>query len=127
MRRGPGGVGIAAPQVGDNRRLMIVDCRKSLRPCNNHGLLYMVNPCIESSQGEKPGREGCLSVPDWVGMVLRAAEISVQFDDLHGKRKRITATGFEARVIQHEIDHLNGILFIDRVISGKDLMRRMAD
>lgn len=127
MRTGPGGVGIAAPQVGDNRRLMIVDCRKSLRPCKNHGPLYMVNPRIESSQGENPGREGCLSVPDWMGMVLRAAEISVHFDDRHGKRQTITASGFEARVIQHEIDHLNGILFIDRVISGKDLIRRMGN
>jgi len=125
MRAGIGGVGIAAPQVGDNKRLIIVDCSGSLRPCKHHGLLYMVNPAIESGSGEKLGREGCLSVPDWVGMVPRAAEIHVSFDGLQGTRQTITATGFEARVIQHEIDHLNGILFIDRVISSKSLIRRM--
>lgn len=127
MRAGSGGVGIAAPQVGDNRRIIIVDCSNSLRPCKNHALLCMVNPVIESSHGEKLGREGCLSVPDWVGMVPRAAEAAIHFDDIFGKEQQITASGFEARVIQHEIDHLNGILFIDRVISGKGLMRRMAD
>jgi len=61
-----------------------------------------------------------------VGMVPRAAEITVCFDNLRGMRQTITATGFEARVIQHEIDHLDGILFIDRVISSKGLVRRMA-
>jgi len=126
MRAGIGGVGIAAPQIGDNRRFIIVDCSNSLRPCKHHGLLYMANPAIESRNGEKLGREGCLSVPDWVGMVPRAAEITVSFDDLRGMRQTITATGFEARVIQHEIDHLDGILFIDRVISSKGLVRRMA-
>jgi len=127
MRAGPGGVGIAAPQVGDNRRIIIIDCSNSLRPCKNHGLLYMINPAIESSAGERLGREGCLSVPDWVGMVPRAAEATVRFEDVFGTAQQITASGFEARVIQHEIDHLDGILFIDRVISGKDLIRRMAD
>jgi len=127
MRAGPGGVGIAAPQVGDNRRIIIIDCSNSLRPCNNHGLLCMINPAIESSAGERLGREGCLSVPDWVGMVPRAAQATVRFDDICGNTQQITTSGFEARVIQHEIDHLNGILFIDRVVSGKDLMRRMAD
>jgi len=126
MRAGIGGVGIAAPQVGDNRRFVVVDCRESLRPCKNHGLLYMANPAIESSSGEKLGREGCLSVPDWVGMVPRAAEIHVRFDDLQGIKQTITATGFEARAIQHEIDHLDGILFIDRVVSSKSLVRRLA-
>ena len=126
MRAGIGGVGIAAPQVGDNRRLIIVDCSTSRRPCKHHGLLYMINPVIESSHGEKPGREGCLSVPDWVGMVPRAAEITLSYHDPQGVKHRMTATGFEARVIQHEIDHLDGILFIDRVISSKGLVRRIA-
>ncbi len=125
MRAGPGGVGIAAPQIGENLRLIIVDCRKSLRPCINNGLLLMANPVIESTEGEGLGREGCLSVPDWVGMVPRAACIEVSFDDVQGERRRLAATGFEARVIQHEIDHLNGVLFIDRVISSKGLIRRL--
>ena len=125
MRAGPGGVGIAAPQIGENSRMIVIDCQASLRPCKNHGLLCIANPKIESSEGETLGREGCLSVPDWVGMVPRHAEICVSFDDMHGVRRQIRATGFEARVIQHEIDHLDGILFIDRVISGKSLVRRL--
>jgi len=125
MRAGPGGVGIAAPQIGENDRMIVVDCRESLRPCKNHGLLCMANPHIESSHGERLGREGCLSVPDWVGMVPRAAEACVHFDDLHGQPQQIITTGFEARVILHEIDHLDGILFIDRVVSSKGLIRRM--
>ena len=126
MRGGPGGVGIAAPQVGENSRLIIVDCSRSLRPCKNHGLLYMVNPRIESRDGESLGREGCLSVPDWVGMVPRAKHITVRYDDTQGERQLIEATGFEARVIQHEIDHLDGVLFVDRVVSSKGLVRRMS-
>jgi len=127
MRAGPGGVGIAAPQIGDNRRMIVVDCRESRRPCNNHGLLYMANPAIVFSHGERLGREGCLSVPDWVGMVPRAAEACISYDDTDGNPQQIMTSGFEARVIQHEIDHLDGILFIDRVLSGKDLIRRMAN
>jgi len=125
MRAGPGGVGIAAPQIGDNRRMIVIDCSQSLRPCKHHGVLYMANPTIESSSGERLGREGCLSVPDWVGMVPRAAEVCVAYDDMSGQRQQITSSGFEARVIQHEIDHLDGVLFIDRVVSSKGLVRRM--
>jgi len=125
MRAGPGGVGIAAPQVGDNRRMIVIDCSQSLRPCKHHGVLYMANPRIESASGERLGREGCLSVPDWVGMVPRAAEVCVAYDDVSGQGQKITSIGFEARVIQHEIDHLDGVLFIDRVVSSKGLIRRM--
>ncbi len=125
MRAGPGGVGIAAPQIGVNRRMIVVDCSESLRPCKNHGLLNMANPHIVSANGERLGREGCLSVPDWVGMVPRAAEVCVSFDDEAGQRQQISAVGFEARVILHEIDHLDGVLFIDRVVSSKGLVRRM--
>ena len=125
MRAGPGGVGIAAPQVGLNLRLVVVDCSESLRPCKNHGLLFLANPKIESFEGKTLGREGCLSVPDWVGMVERAKHICISYDDLGGKRQKMKATGFEARVIQHEIDHLDGILFTDRVVSSKSLVRRM--
>lgn len=125
MRLGPGGVGIAAPQVGESLRLIVVDCSKSLRPCKNHGLIHMVNPYIESSEGETLGREGCLSVPDWVGMVPRAKSIVVSYNDLNGARQCVEASGFEARVIQHEIDHLDGILFVDRIVSSKGLVRRL--
>ncbi len=126
MRSGPGGVGIAAPQLGDKRRMVVVDCTAARHSCRNHGLLYLVNPeIIEHSGGEVLGREGCLSVPDWVGMVSRARIIRLKHQDTQGVTYEVEASGFEARVIQHEVDHLDGILFIDRVVSTHDLIRRM--
>jgi len=127
MRAGPGGVGIAAPQLGMNRRMVVVDCSLARHSCRNHGLLYMANPRILVSSEEKVlGREGCLSVPDWVGTVRRAKKVRVCYQDPAGLDCQIDASGFEARVIQHEIDHLEGILFIDRVVSTQELVRRMA-
>jgi len=126
MRAGPGGVGIAAPQLGINRRMIVVDCSLARHSCRHHGVLHMANPVIvEHGDGKTLGREGCLSVPDWVGMVQRARAVRVRFQDAVGVNHEIEASGFEARVIQHEIDHLDGILFIDRVVSTHDLVRRM--
>jgi len=125
MRSGPGGVGIAAPQIGENVRLVVVDCRQSKRSCCNHGLLYMANPHIEYAEGEAFGREGCLSVPDWVGTVPRSEIIRVSYDNVRGEPCNLESNGFEARVIQHEIDHLDGILFVDRVVSTRGLIRRL--
>jgi len=125
MLAGPGGVGIAAPQLGISRRIVVIDCRRSQRPCHNHGLLVMINPEIRDAQGEGLGREGCLSVPDWVATVPRAKRICVHFQDQHGEAHEIHSRHFEARVIQHEIDHLNGILFIDRILSRQALIRRV--
>ncbi|MDX8404266.1 MAG: peptide deformylase [Mariprofundaceae bacterium] len=121
----PGGVGIAAPQIGELQRIVIIDCTRAMRPCKNHGLLYMVNPEVIEKSGSVLGREGCLSVPDWVGVVPRAKKIQVRYQDLEGAVQVIESKGFEARVVQHEIDHLDGILFIDRVVSTKDLVRRL--
>ena len=125
MRAGPGGVGIAAPQIGELQRVVIVDCRRSMRPCKNHGLLRMVNPKVTGGSGNVLGREGCLSVPDWVGVVPRAKNIQVRYQNLEGNSCTVESSGFEARVIQHEIDHLDGILFTDRIVSTKDLVRRL--
>jgi len=126
LGEGPGAVGIAAPQIGLLQRLIIIDCRQSIRPCRNHGRLVMINPEITAREGERVGREGCLSVPDWVGMVPRAVDISVRYQDELGETHEMHAHGFEARVIQHEVDHLEGILFIDRVVSRRDLARRLS-
>ncbi len=126
MGDGPGAVGIAATQVGIARRVVVVDCSRAMRRCKHHGLLYLVNPVIASAEGERLGREGCLSVPDWVGTVPRAAAIELHYDDIHGQPQVLMAKGFEARVIQHEIDHLDGLLFTDRVVSTRDLVRRIA-
>ena len=126
MRAGPGGVGIAAPQIGINMRMVIIDCTVARHSCHNHGLLYLVNPEItDYSEDEVLGREGCLSVPDWVGMVPRARSVRIKYQDMQGITHEIETSGFEARVVQHEVDHLDGTLFIDRVISTHDLVRRM--
>ncbi|MEN3034459.1 MAG: peptide deformylase [Aquificaceae bacterium] len=122
----PGCVGIAAPQVGINKRLIIVDVSKSNHrlktTCN--GTLTLVNPEIIKSEGEIVLREGCLSVPEFTGNVKRFFKIQVIAKDINGKDIELETEGFEAVVIQHEIDHLNGKVFLDRLISPKELFRR---
>lgn len=119
-------VGVAAPQIGDLRRVAVVDVSRSkLGRDNNHGLLTMVNPEIISRCGQKVMREGCMSVPDYTGNVTRAEEIVIEFLDRDGSERVIRASGFEAVAIQHELDHLDGFLFLDRVSSLKtDVFRR---
>lgn len=119
-------VGVAASQIGDLRRVAVVDVSRSkLGRDNHHGLLTMVNPEIISRSGQKVMREGCMSVPDYTGNVTRAEEIVVEFLDRDGSERVIQAAGFEAVAIQHELDHLDGLLFLDRVSSLKtDVFRR---
>ncbi|MEJ2471900.1 MAG: peptide deformylase [Desulfuromonadales bacterium] len=119
-------VGVAAPQIGVLQRVVVVDVSKSkLGKDNHHGLLEMVNPEIIEKSGSKMMREGCMSVPDYTGNVIRAEQIVVEFLDRSGRLRFVEASGFEAVAIQHEIDHLDGKLFLDRVSSLKtDLFRR---
>ena len=119
-------VGVAAPQIGVLRRVVVVDVSKSkLGKDQNHGLLEMVNPEIIERSGSRMMREGCMSVPDYTGNVTRAEQIVVEFTNRSGQRRVIEASGFEAVAIQHELDHLDGLLFLDRVSSLKtDLYRR---
>ena len=119
-------VGVAAPQIGVTRRAVVVDVSKSkLGRENNHGLLVMVNPVILEKAGCGTMREGCMSVPDYTGNVSRAEQVVVQFLDRQGRETVIQAGGFEAVAIQHELDHLDGFLFLDRVSSLKtDVFRR---
>jgi peptide deformylase len=121
-------VGVAAPQIGTSLRIVVVDVSKSKlgkKEQNNHGLLTMVNPEIIDKSGNRTMREGCMSVPDYTGNVDRAEEIVVQFIDRSGEERVVRAGGFEAVAIQHEIDHLDGLLFLDRISSLKtDLFRR---
>jgi peptide deformylase len=122
---GPGAVGIAAPQVDRQIRAVIVDVSKMKRPVPNHGHLVLVNPEITEWEGYEMGREGCLSVPDYTGNVIRATRILLQAQDRHGEMQRYEMEGFEARAVQHEIDHLDGLLFVDRVVSRRsDIFRR---
>ncbi len=127
MRASPGGVGIAAPQVGVLKRIIVVDVSAHRRGGQeeNHGLLVLVNPEVLARGGKQLVREGCMSVPDYTANVQRAQWVLVDALDRHGKQLIVEAIGFEAVAIQHEMDHLDGILFLDRVVSVKtDLFRR---
>ena len=120
-------VGIAAPQLGELHRAAVVDVSKSKlgKKQENHGLLQMVNPEIIEKEGSQIVREGCMSVPEYTGNVTRSESIVVQFLDQNQQLQVIRAEGFEAIAIQHELDHLDGFLFLDRVSSLKtDLFRR---
>lgn len=124
MRAGPGGVGIAAPQVGEFRRIAIVDV-SSKPKIPNHGRLVLINPEILHWEGMAVGREGCMSVPDFTGNVIRAEKIKLQALDEQGQQQHYELEGFEARAVQHEVDHLDGLLFLDRLVSRrKDLFAR---
>ncbi|MGE5664178.1 MAG: peptide deformylase [Deltaproteobacteria bacterium] len=127
MRSSPGGVGIAAPQVGVLQRIIVVDVSAHRRGGQeaNHGLLVLVNPEILARGGKQLVREGCMSVPDYTANVQRAQWVLVDALDREGRQLILEAIGFEAVAIQHEMDHLDGILFLDRVASIKtDLFRR---
>lgn len=101
------GVGLAAPQVGILKRVIVVDVG------DDNGLIELINPEIVSSSGEQLGSEGCLSIPALNGEVRRAMEVTVKGLDRDGNEITITGTELLARALQHEIDHLNGVLFTD--------------
>ena len=121
---GPGAVGIAAPQVGWFQRVLIVDV-SGRKKAGNHGHLILVNPEITEWEGFAIGREGCLSVPDYTGNVVRAERIQLDASDREGNALCFEMEGFEARAVQHELDHLDGLLFLDRLVSRRqDLFQR---
>ncbi len=125
MHAGPGGVGIAATQVDRLLQIIIVDVSILNKPGPNHGKLILINPVITKWDGMEVGREGCMSVPDYTGNVIRAERINVRARNLKGKELVYQCEGFEARAIQHEMDHLEGVLFLDRLVSRKkDLFKR---
>jgi len=124
MAAGPGAVGIAAPQVGRPWRVAIVDV-SGRKKTESHGRLVLVNPEILEWDGMQVGREGCLSVPDYTGNVIRAEQVELRALDERGAEYRHRLRGFEARAVQHELDHLDGVLFLDRLVSRRgDLFRR---
>ncbi|MDA8412346.1 MAG: peptide deformylase [Desulfobacteraceae bacterium] len=126
MQAGPGSVGVAAPQIGVTLRACVVDVSANRQGKeNNHGRLCMINPEIIAREGAAIMREGCMSVPDYTGDVERSTKITVRFSEPDGALREIAASGFEAVAIQHEMDHLDGILFLDRIVSIKTgLFRR---
>ena len=124
MRAGPGGVGIAAPQVGRFERIVIVDI-PSRPKLKNHGRMVLINPEITHWEGMAMGREGCMSVPDFTGNVIRAEKITLTACDEFGEVHEYSCEGYEARAVQHEVDHLDGLLFLDRLVSRRtDLFQR---
>ena len=102
------GVGLAANQVGVARRVAVVETEGS-------DLLVLIDPEIVEKEGQIDDEEGCLSIPDLYGDVRRAATVVVETTTLDGQRVRVPAADLRARAIQHEIDHLDGILFVDRL------------
>ena len=116
------GIGLAANQVGVSKRLAIADI-SSHDPDSE--LIVLVNPEIIAAEGQLTIEEGCLSVPDYQAEVKRHEKVTVRGLDLHGEEVEIEAEGLLAVVLQHEIDHLNGLLFIDRISRLKrDLYKR---
>lgn len=111
------GIGLAAPQIGKSLKLIVVDTSKD--PEEKKVFLTMVNPEITISEGNQIDEEGCLSVPELTSKVKRAQKITVSYQDLEGNEHEMVAEDRFAVVLQHEIDHLNGILFIDHLSSLK--------
>ncbi len=101
------GVGLAAPQVGILRRAVVVDV--------GEGLIELVNPEIVSAEGEQTGPEGCLSVPGRSGIVTRPNVVTVRAQNAHGEPIEVKGEGFLARAMCHELDHLDGILYVDKM------------
>jgi peptide deformylase len=134
------GLGLAAPQIGVSLRVLIVempaddtdDSVEALPDDKRHvsysGEKYaLVNPEIVKSDGEQFGEEGCLSIPGYVGMVRRAMKVTVKGLDRKGKEVKVKGEGLLARALQHEIDHLDGVLFTDRLEKPEDLFRVTED
>ncbi len=112
------GAGLAAPQIGVSKRAVVVDV--------GEGLHELVNPQIVSATGRETDVEGCLSIPGMIGDVSRATTVKVRYLDRQGKEKDLTAKGLLARALQHEIDHLEGILYVDRAVNIRKLDQKEA-
>jgi peptide deformylase len=117
MAASPACVGLAAPQIGVSRRAFALDVSSHPKTTVCHGLVVMFDPIVLEASGRKIGREGCMSVPDLTANVARAMHIVVQGRIPDGTLQVIATEGFEARAFQHEIDHLDGLLILDRVAS----------
>jgi peptide deformylase len=118
-------VGIAANQIGSLRRCVVVDVTDHPRAESCHGLVVLFDPVVVEAEGSVVGREGCLSVPELTANVRRATDVVVRGMDEGGLPRVLKADAFEARALLHEIDHLDGILFLDRVANLEtDVFRR---
>lgn len=127
---GPG-VGLAAPQIGVTERVSVINVTRASKKIHrtlhiSHGYLVLINPILLQGEGLQIPREGCLSIPDLLGNVRRYQMVTVKSRDLEGGERIIKTNGFEALALQHEIDHLDGKLFLDRIMNTKtDIFRRI--
>lgn len=124
MYASPGSVGIAAPQVGISEALFVLDVSGHKKTNICHGLVVLINPMVRFSSDPVIIREGCMSVPHLTGDVRRPTKVVVEGIDINGNACVIESDAFEARALLHEIDHLDGKLFIDRVDGPHALFRR---
>lgn len=125
MAASPGCVGLAANQVGFDWRMFSVDVSGHPKTRTCHGPFVLCNPRLVSASRNEKAREGCLSVPDWTGDVKRATRITVTGQQPGtGETLTIETDAFEARALQHELDHLDGLLFLDRVADARAVHRR---
>ena len=125
MRVSPGCVGLAAPQIGESARVFAVDVTGHPKAVTVHGTFVLCNATVVSASRWRPGREGCMSVPDLTGDVKRASRVVVEgVLPGTGEPIQLTTDGFEARALQHEIDHCAGLLFLDRVAGAHALYQR---
>lgn len=124
MREGPATVGLAAPQIGQPVRAFALDVRGHRKAETSHGLVVLFDPELVEAHDADVMREGCLSVPDLTADVRRAVRCVVRGLDRDGRERVYRMEGFEARALQHELDHLDGTLILDRVTSASDLFPR---
>ncbi|HVM15889.1 MAG TPA: peptide deformylase [Egibacteraceae bacterium] len=125
MRVSPGCVGLAAPQIGVSRRAFCLDVSGHPKGRPNHGLVVLFDPELLHTEGAEVRREGCMSVPDFTADVRRALRVVVRGTDADGRERVYESEGFEARAFQHELDHLDGLIILDRVASlTTDVFRR---
>ncbi len=121
--RAANGLGLAAPQIGVSLRVLTIEVPEDKEDPHSGEQVILVNPEIVKAEGEQFGEEGCLSIPGYVGMVRRAMRVSVKGFNRKGKEVKVNGEGLLARALQHEIDHLDGILFTDRLEKPEDLYR----
>ncbi|MGO8872531.1 MAG: peptide deformylase [Acidimicrobiales bacterium] len=115
MRVSPGCVGLAAPQIGVGLRAFAVDVTGHRKAQSCNGMFVLFDPVVVSASHPEVAREGCMSVPDLTGDVARATRVTVTGTDPEGRRRTLDVDAFEARAVLHEMDHLDGLVFLDRV------------
>jgi peptide deformylase len=124
MRASPACVGLAAPQIGVGLRAFVIDVTGHRKARSCHGEVVLFDPEIVVASDPVHGREGCMSVPDLTGDVARHTLVVVRGIGVDGEERVLRTDAFEARAVQHEIDHLDGLLFLDRVSSADAVFRR---